>query len=67
MNVAPKALQIGGKMEAIFFFRLPLKSTCPDAFRNDAFVLSTLYVYKESIIYIYNLNWILIKTIEKCV
>jgi len=49
MNVAPKALQIGGKIEATFFFRPLLKSTCPDAFRYDAFALSTLYVQKTSV------------------
>lgn len=53
MNVAPKALQIGGRIEATFFFRVPLKSTCPDAFRNDAFALSTLYVYKKRPLYMF--------------
>lgn len=39
MNVGPNALHSGVRTEATFFFRLLLKSTCPDALRNDAFAV----------------------------
>lgn len=67
MNVAPKALHIGGRMEATFFFRPLLKSTCPDAFRNDAFAFSTLYIYKKThiLLYMFLSGWIT-KIIKTC-